>query len=25
VQILWSITAIASLFVIVFILTREWS
>ena len=24
-QILWSITAIASLFVIVFILTREWS
>jgi len=25
VQILWSITAIASLFVIVFILTREWN
>ena len=25
VQIIWSITAIASLFVIVFILTREWS
>jgi hypothetical protein len=25
VQILWSITAIASLFAIVFILTREWS
>jgi len=25
VQILWSITAIASLFVIVFILTRQWS
>jgi len=24
VQILWSITAIASLFAIVFILTREW-